>query len=219
MSKKQFNDTLILNRAWIPVQISTWKKAIATIYKDHAKALDRDFVGYEFDDWLTFGRQAEINGYNMVHSAKMTMAIPEIIVLTKYDKLPPRDIKYSRENIFNRDDFKCQFCGQRFKLSELTVDHVVPKSKGGKSTWDNIVSACKKCNNKKADRTPDQANMKLIHKPVKPKWIDPITNKRGRAHICESWKKYMPRMDDHIEEDTPSTGNARRTKHGREVKR
>ena len=203
---KKFNDTLVLNKAWIPVHIVVWKKAMSLIYQEHANALDRDFLSYPFKYWLEFSR---VNGhdYAVAHSARLAIAIPEIVVLTKYNKLPPRDVKYSRENVFQRDKYKCQYCGNVFTLSNLTVDHIIPRDAGGKSVWHNITTACKTCNNFKANRTPAQAHMTLLKKPVKPQWLNPITHARGKTHICESWKRFMDRVEDKVDEQDGQNRN------------
>jgi len=195
---KKPHDTLVLNKAWVPVHVVRWQKGMSLLYKDDVHALDRDFVAYTFQDWLEFSKHKH-SEYAAVHTTSLTIAIPEIIVLKKYDKLPERDVKFSRENILNRDKFKCQYCGKICNLKELTIDHVIPKSQGGKNTWNNLVAACKPCNAYKANRRPEEINMKLIHKPVKPNWINPLTQARGKAHICVSWKKFMDRVD--IEEE------------------
>jgi 5-methylcytosine-specific restriction endonuclease McrA len=130
----------------------------------------------------------------------MAIAIPEIIVLMKYNKLPTRDVKYSRENVFHRDHYTCQYCGNVFHVKELTVDHILPRDLGGRTLWNNITTACKPCNNKKANKTPEKAGMVLLHKPTKPQWLNPITNARGKTSICKSWLRFMDRVDDKIDE-------------------
>jgi 5-methylcytosine-specific restriction endonuclease McrA len=132
----------------------------------------------------------------------MAIAIPEIMVLIKYNRLPTRDVKFSRENVFHRDKHTCLYCGQVFPIMSLTIDHIHPKSKGGKTTWDNVASACKPCNNYKDNKTLAEAGMKLTKKPVKPTWLNPITGSRGKAQICVSWKKFMDRIDITEEDET-----------------
>jgi 5-methylcytosine-specific restriction endonuclease McrA len=197
---KKLHDVLVLNKAWIPIHIISWKKAMCLIYQDHAHSLDNDFIAYNFEDWTKFSIK---NGedYAKVHSASLAIAIPEIITLVRYDKLPTREVKYSRENVFHRDHYKCQYCGNIFPIRDLTVDHIVPRSKGGKTIWNNIASSCKPCNNIKANRTPEEAHMRLIRKPIKPKWLNPIDNVKGKIYICKSWLKFMDRVSDNIESD------------------
>lgn len=196
---KKPHDTLVLNKHWIPVHVITWKKGMSLIYKDDAHSLDRDYIAYSFQDWLEFSKQNHAH-YAVVHTPSVAIAIPEIIVLKKYDKLPERDVKFSRENILNRDKNKCQYCGKICTQKELTIDHIIPRSQGGRNTWQNLVACCKPCNAFKANRRPEEIGLRLIHKPVKPKWINPITHTKGKANLCVSWRKFMDRVD--IEEET-----------------
>jgi 5-methylcytosine-specific restriction endonuclease McrA len=111
-----------------------------------------------------------------------------VVTLTDYDRLPTAAVTFSRRNIFKRDRFTCQYCGAQPGSEELTLDHVIPRSQGGESRWENCVLACLACNTRKADRTPEQASMRLRHKPVKPMW-----NPLYAAHDLriESWSKFV----------------------------
>ena len=191
---KKLHDTLVLNKAWIPAHIVSWRKGMSLIYQDSGHALDRDYVAYDFKNWLDFSAK-NAHDYAKVHTVSLTIAVPEIVVLTKYDKLPSRDVKYSRENVFHRDHNKCQYCGVVFDIKELTIDHIIPRALGGKTLWNNVVAACKTCNAKKADKTLIQADMKLLKPPTKPRWLNPLSNVGGKAHICTTWQKFMDRVD------------------------
>jgi 5-methylcytosine-specific restriction endonuclease McrA len=195
---KKAHDTLVLNKAWIPIYIISWRKGMSLIYQNNAHPLDRDYVAYNFEDWLKFSAK-NADDYAKIHTVNLSIAVPEIIVLTKYDKLPSRDVKYSRENVFHRDHNKCQYCGVVFSMKELTIDHIIPRCQGGKTVWNNVVACCKPCNNMKADKSLVQAGMKLIKLPTKPRWMNPISNSAGKAHICTSWEKFMIGVD--IEKD------------------
>jgi 5-methylcytosine-specific restriction endonuclease McrA len=166
---------------------------MSLLYQNNAKALDKDFIPYNFEDWLEYSQYPEVldDGYAMINTVKHKIAIPDIIVLREYASIPKRDIKYSRENVFHRDANICQYCGKRFKRNELTIDHVVPKSIGGGNTWDNIVAACVPCNAYKADRTPEQAGMKLLSRPKEPRWQGAISKAAARPDIRPSWKKFL----------------------------
>jgi 5-methylcytosine-specific restriction endonuclease McrA len=100
-------------------------------------------------------------------------------------------VKFSRINIFTRDRYTCQYCYKRFRSEELTFDHVVPIAKSGRKTWENIVTACWRCNNRKSGRTPHEAGMKLLKEPVKPKWTPRLTLMIGIRHAPESWRDYL----------------------------
>lgn len=188
--KNKKHDVLVLNKSYIPIHIITWQKCMSLIVQEAAKPLDRDFVTYDIQDWFTFSKLN--NDYPYIQTVKHRICIPEVIVLKTFNKLPTRDVKYSRQTLFQRDKFRCAYCGNSFQREQLTVDHIIPRSKGGHSNWGNTVSCCKPCNSVKADRTPEQANMKLLVKPKKPIWISPLSEIKPN-HPCKSWLKFMDR--------------------------
>lgn len=190
---KNKHDILILQKQFVPIHIVSWQTGINLVYKGAAHALDREFVSYEYDDWVK-ASISNMDDYAKIKTASYQVAVPEIVALTHYDRLPDKEVKYSRENIFKAYKFRCAYCGQTFPLAKLTVDHVIPRSKGGKSVWTNAVPACKVCNNQKADKTPEQAGMPLLLKPVKPKWINPLNNVAWKDHPCKSWEHFMGRI-------------------------
>ncbi len=118
------------------------------------------------------------------------IAVPKIIRLLGYDRLPRQDVKLNRRNLYARDGSRCQYCGRQFSTRELTVDHVVPRVLGGQHTWQNLVCACVACNARKGGRTPDQARMKLIRKPDKPRRNPVISMRLGDARY-RSWKAFL----------------------------
>ena len=157
--------TLVLNRGWLAVQICSVKRAIALVYQGHAKVVDADGQAYNFNDWSEVSQvMTEVTADEFIHSPTLRIKIPRVIVLMFYDKLPKRTVSFSRKNIFERDKYTCQYCGIRppskraalkwMEQKALTFDHVIPRSQGGKTTWDNIVTACYDCNRKKSNRTP-----------------------------------------------------------------
>lgn len=158
------------------------------MFQESARALDRDLITYDYVDWLSFS-QNDID-YPIIHTVNRRIAVPEIIILKYYDKLPMRDVKYSRQTLFQRDRHICAYCGKVFDRNDLTVDHILPRAQGGKTTWDNTVAACFPCNSVKADRTPEQAGMHLKFKPKKPSWFSPLTNIKVN-HPCKTWQKFM----------------------------
>lgn len=190
-------DTLVLNKNWAPISIINYKKCMNLIYQDHAMSIDNDFVVYDFKNWIEFSMLPKTldDGYTHINTIKLKIAVPDIIVLKKYDRLPYRDIKFSRQSIFQRDNFKCQYCGKQFKKDKLEIEHVIPKCHGGRSLWDNVVSACGPCNDKKGGRTPEQAGMKLIKKPKQPGWVSPFDMVKHKPNIRPMWKKYLGKVD------------------------
>jgi 5-methylcytosine-specific restriction endonuclease McrA len=140
--------TLLLNSWAMPHAILTWDEAICLVYQDKVSVLE------EYDE--------------IVSSPSISYFIPAVIQLKHQVATMKKGVKFSRINVFTRDGFKCQYCGQRKTMRELNYDHVVPRKQGGKTTWDNIVTCCYPCNEHKAGRTPEQAGMKLLRKPAKP---------------------------------------------------
>jgi 5-methylcytosine-specific restriction endonuclease McrA len=118
------------------------------------------------------------------------IAVPRIIRLLFYDRLPRTDVKFNRRNIFARDKNKCQYCGKHFPTSELSLDHVIPRTQGGKTTWENIVCACAACNVKKGGQIPREAGMKLIKKPTKPRH-NPLVHVHLGHRRYRSWKQFL----------------------------
>lgn len=143
------NRVLLLNNEYEPLNITSWKRAIVLLIKGKAEYLDKID---KIDDYIKVGDKY----------------IPRTIKLTYNVAIPKLELPFSRENIYERDDYICQYCGEKFPHRELTLDHVFPKSRGGENSWENIVTCCKKCNQKKADRTPEEAGMKLLNQPQKP---------------------------------------------------
>lgn len=200
MGKLESN-TLVLNRSWMAVQITSVRRAIALLYQGHAKVVDENCQSYSFDDWSQVSQQwVEADPSDFICSPSMKIRIPRVIVLLLYDKLPKHEVRFSRKNIFERDDYTCQYCGvkppskrQALKWMEehsLNLDHVVPRSKGGKTTWDNIVSSCYKCNSKKCDKTLEQLGWKLRKRPVQPKW-HPSLQFGLRAVHHKEWRNFL----------------------------
>ena len=188
---KKKHDILVLNRNFVPIHIISWQKAMSLIIQDSARSLDRDVIAYDFSDWLLFSEKD--NDYAKVATVRYNIAVPEIVVLKKYDRLPTRDVKYSRQTLFERDGHICGYCGMEFDKKHLTIDHITPRAQGGKTTWANTISACFQCNNKKADKTPEQAGMPLKYKPRKPGWFSPLTHIKP-DHPCKSWFKFMSKV-------------------------
>ncbi len=185
MKKKP--DVLVLNKSHHAIHIIEWQKAMSLICQDAARPLDRDGIVYKFEDWVVFSDMTE--EYPTVNTVSHRIAVPEIIALQKYDRLPIRDVKYSRQTLFHRDRHTCAYCGGQFKREELTVDHIKPRAQGGTTTWLNTITACKSCNGTKANRTPEEAGMHLRFKPKKPVWLSPLMHVKA-DHPCQTWLRY-----------------------------
>ncbi|HEX8322989.1 MAG TPA: HNH endonuclease [Tepidisphaeraceae bacterium] len=194
-------NVLVLNKYYQAIRVVNVKRAFALLAKDQAEVvhIETDPAGQsiwqnlDLTEWTELSqlkREFEPDGHDWIHTVRMAIAVPKIIRLLGYDRLPRQDVKFNRRNIFARDSNKCQYCGKKFATSELSLDHVVPRSQDGKTTWDNIVCCCVKCNVKKGGRTPEQAKMKLLTKPVRPKRSPAITFKLADERY-RSWKQFL----------------------------
>lgn len=183
---------LILNRNYQPVNVTHWRRAMVLLYGGAARALDDQFRLFDFEDWSELS--AEYSQYESIGLVNRTIRVPRILVLQAYDRLPRTRVRFSRHNIFTRDSYTCQYCSLSGKRAELNLDHVVPKSQGGKTNWENVVTSCIKCNSKKGGRTPDQAGMALMKKPKRPTWSELVRPPRFRARYRE-WIPFLDPVD------------------------
>src|SRR5580692_8899743 len=188
---------LVLNKTFVAVHIISVRRAFCLLCKDLAEVVSLDdgqFNTYDFETW------AELSAYRANHFRKeeddwvrtptAEIQAPRVIRLLVYDKLPKQTVKFNRRNIFARDHNQCQYCGKKFPTSELSLDHILPRSQGGTSTWENIVCACVACNVRKGGRTPKEAHMHLIRKPEKPK-RSPLLNLKLTHSKYQSWKSFL----------------------------
>ncbi len=178
--------TLVLNRNWQPVRIASAARCLIMLWNGSAKAVDpHDFSLYTWEDWSQLRPSDDAPFIRTVH---YNLCVPEVIVLQKYDRVPTQVVTFSRRNLFRRDHYQCQYCAKKPKTAELTIDHVMPRSRGGLSTWENCVLACIRCNTRKGNRTPDEANMQLRKPPVRPNWTRLFAT--PVPHIS-SWSRFL----------------------------
>jgi len=156
---------LVLNSVYQAIQVTGVRRAFRLFYAGRALAVADDFRTYAFEHWCDLPPR---DGHGFVRTPTRTIGIPRVIQLVRYDRVPRRDVRFTRRNIFYRDRNRCQYCGRVFAQKRLNLDHVVPLSRGGASGWNNIVCACVECNCKKGNRTPEEAGMSLIRQPRKP---------------------------------------------------
>ena len=183
---------LQLNRHWVPVYIETIRDALVKVFAETAVLVDSEtFITYSFEEWAKLP-VCEQDGFIQTVSSRVRLLPGStlIIVATKYDKIPVFDVKLTRRNLLTRDQHRCSYTGEKLTLKDATIDHVIPRSRGGMTTWDNVVSACRKCNIKKGNRTPSEANMMLIRKPKSPTIITYMHMSYQFRHD-PSWKKYL----------------------------
>ena len=164
--------TLLLNASYEPMRIISWKKALTLLFAGKVEVLD------EYD--------------REIHSVTFSVKLPSICRLIKYARVKNRSrVKFSRANIYARDNYKCQYCGKKSPTEDLTFDHVTPVASGGKKRWANIVTACFKCNHQKGGRTPEEAGMKLIRLPTEPRWVPAYHITFRIKSPPDSWRDYL----------------------------
>lgn len=189
MESALYGQVLVLNRSWVAVHVSSVRRAMNLLYQGLARAVHPDdYTLYDFEDWCELSK-----GYcegRFVNTPTFSVRVPEVILLNAFNGFIRQEVRFSRRNIFERDKNTCQYCAKRLSKSELTIDHVVPQSKGGGDTWENLVLACVRCNVRKANRTPTQAGMPLIRTPAKPSWL-PTLGSRMPAGKLTSWQRFV----------------------------
>lgn len=183
---------LVLNKSWAPIQVTSVREAISLVAKGSALIIEPEtYQTHDLGTWNDVSRaKARFEG-ERIRSTRLALVPPEVILLKTYQGQGERSVVFSRKNIFKRDRFTCQYCGAQPGPDSLTIEHIVPRSKGGISSWENCVLACVECNKRKADRTPEQAGMRLRTVPRKPSW-------RTLAHVPsrerrESWDQFLSR--------------------------
>ena len=171
-SRKQLtlDTTLLLNASFEPLRVITWQRAITLSFLGKVEVVD------------TYERE--------VRSVALAIKVPAVVRLLRYVKLGRRKPPLSKYNLLARDNSCCQYCSITLHKREATIDHVVPRSQGGRTSWDNVVTACNPCNRKKGGRTPSEAGMQLLAKPVQPEWL-PVLNVRFHKRLPEAWLIFL----------------------------
>ena len=182
---------LVLNRSYLPIHVTSVRRAFALIYQGIARAVDEQYQTFDFEGWsqLAVARDAEAIG-----TSSGPIRVPRVIVLIAFDRVPKRHVRFSRINIYARDNFTCQYCGLRYPRSELNLDHVIPRSLGGRSTWSNVVCSCLECNRRKGGRTPAQAGLSLRRPPARPRWT-PLMNLMLSSVRYNEWRPFLNLVD------------------------
>lgn len=190
------SSVLVLNKFFMAVHVVSARKAFALLWKACAEVVhvnDDRYDFYNFDSWRELSQlrdQFPEDDGEWVRAVSFSIRVPRIIRLLIYDNMPKQTVKLNRRNIFARDENHCQYCGKRFPTSELSLDHVIPRARGGAADWKNLVCACTTCNKRKGGRTPRQAHMRLIRPPVKPK-RSPLIRLKLRSRKYESWRQFL----------------------------
>ena len=183
------SNVLVLNRSYLPVHVTTVRRAFTLIFQGTALAVNAEYETFDFESW-----QRQPAGEDAIGTPSGDIRVPRVIVLRTYDRVPRRHVRYSRLNIFARDKFTCQYCGMRPHRSQLNLDHVIPRTLGGRTTWENVVCSCVDCNRRKGGRTPQQARLRLSRQPSRPRWT-PLMNHIGSGVRYTEWQPFLRIVD------------------------
>lgn len=167
----QFGRTLVIDSAMQPIKVVDWQDAILMVLKNKARVVD------EYDNVL-------------IHSATQAYKLPSILMVVNKSRRK-KEMNFSRKAIFYRDNYTCAYCANRFRPSDLSLDHVIPVCQGGKKSWENIVTCCRPCNNDKGGKTPAQARMDLHFEPYKPNWSPSIFIQLKKDDPIELWETWV----------------------------
>lgn len=190
------SSVLLLNRLYMAVRVVSARRALTLLYRNLAEVVwlrDGNCLSYDFDDWVQLSAARadfEPEQHDWIRTVRFQIAVPKIVRLLIYDRMPRSEVKLNRRNLFARDQNRCQYCGRRRPTSELSLDHVVPRALGGRTSWDNVVCACLRCNVRKGGRTPEQARMTLIAPPRRPRRSPMLTIKLSESKYA-SWKQFV----------------------------
>jgi 5-methylcytosine-specific restriction endonuclease McrA len=187
---------LVLNRFYSPVHVISARRAFCLLFKGLAEVVTLDegrYLSFDFQGWREASEtRALARGPDddFVRAVHFSVQVPRVVRLLAYDRFPRHRVKFNRRNIFARDGHRCQYCGLRFATSELSLDHVLPRSRGGGADWLNIVSACRKCNLRKGGRTPREAGMRLLREPEQPRTSPSLRLKLSQRRY-RSWRSFL----------------------------
>ena len=194
---------LALNRYFFPVHIFTSPRAFCLLCKGMAEVVHVEegrFASLDFDAWrehsqlkLEFGLREPHEDW--IQAVNFEVEVPRVIRLLNYERVPRNTVKYNRRNVFLRDEHRCQYCARRFSVQRLSLDHVMPRSRGGPDTWENVVCACLTCNVRKGGRTPIEAGMRLLSEPVRPK-RSPLISRHLMLRKYSAWKAFISTVPD-----------------------
>jgi 5-methylcytosine-specific restriction endonuclease McrA len=187
---------LVLNRFYMAVHVISVRRAFCLLFKELAEVITIDdgrYMSFNFASWREVSEARALfkePDDDFIRTVQFEIQVPRIIRLLTYERFPRQKVKFNRKNLFARDGNRCQYCGKKFPTTELSLDHLVPRSRGGRATWDNIVCACLRCNVRKGGRTPREAGMRLFREPVEPKTSPVLTLKLSHRKY-RSWKAFL----------------------------
>ncbi len=183
---------LVLNRFWQPIHTCSVRRSLHLLCLGHAQVVhvdgDETYNSHDLTSWICHSRSS--GGDELIHGARIAILVPKIVVLAVYDRLPRLEVKFTRRNVFLRDKFTCQYCTKVLPEAQLNLDHVTPRAKGGRTTWDNIVTSCFRCNTRKGNKLPQDAGMLPRSTPFAPRWR-PLFGIHENGLADESWGHFL----------------------------
>ncbi|TWT83355.1 HNH endonuclease [Planctomycetes bacterium CA13] len=199
MSQSSVLDTnvLVLNRFYMAIRVVNVRRTFTLLYRQCAEVIsheDDQFVSYDFESWCELSQLTSLEkqpGEDYIRAVGFELRVPRIVRLTRFDRMPTQTVRFNRKNLFARDEHTCQYCGRIEPANKLSLDHVIPRSHGGPTTWENIVCCCLRCNSRKGGRTPQQARMQLLTRPSKPRF-NPMLAQSMEDPRYECWKTFLP---------------------------
>ena len=193
-------NVLVLNRFYMAIRVVNVRRALTLLYRECADVIGHDdaqFVSYDFESWCEISQLASSEkqpGEDYIRAVDFEILAPRIVRLNRFDRMPQQTVRFNRKNLFARDDHRCQYCGKREPMHRLSLDHVIPRSHGGPTTWENVVCCCLRCNSRKGGRTPQQARMILLTDPAKPK-VNPMLVQSVEDPRYECWRTFIPSLE------------------------
>ena len=196
-------NVLVLNRFYMAIRVINVRRAITLLYRDCAEVILMEggqFVSYDFESWVELSQLTSLDKQpdeDYLQAVHCELRVPRICRLTRFDRMLTHAVRFNRKNLFARDGYQCQYCGQKPPSNRLSLDHVVPRSLGGQTTWENIVTSCIRCNTRKANKLPHEAQMFPSRPPRTPRWR-PMFGVMNPADFDESWSHFVDPSPDGV---------------------
>jgi 5-methylcytosine-specific restriction endonuclease McrA len=190
------SSVLVLNRHYVAVHVITARRALSLLFREYAEVIhveDGQYANYDFPSWRAISELRSLDKQDeedWIRAVNFELQIPRVVRLLLFDRVPQMTLRFNRRNLFARDGHKCQYCGLSLPSHQMSLDHVLPRSRGGETSWENIVCSCVDCNTRKGGRTPHEARMKLISPPKKPKQ-NPLLSAKLRQPKYAMWKTFL----------------------------
>jgi len=187
---------LVLNRNWQAVNVIGMRRAFSILWQDHARVVNTingEYIPKTISEWIEYSMQPRdlVEGVEYVRTIRMHLILPKIILLREYDRMPVSEVNFSRQSIFERDNYTCQYTGRMYRGKDLTLDHVIPRERGGQTSWENIVTCSRDVNERKANRLPHEVGLQLLRKPERPRWKPLVASIAAGSDIDDSWNTFL----------------------------